>query len=501
MGCLLGIDLGTSSIKAMLLDPENGVLGTQAQAYRVEVLKEGYAQQHPQQWWDGACKVLAALRRQFPAAFADIQAVGLSGQMHGLVMLDANGAVLHPAIIWLDSRSKEECRMIQEKVAQNGWEGVLQNQVFPGFAFPSLLWIKEHKPADYQNIGYIMQPKDYLRYCLVGAVGAEVTDASATLLFDIKNRQWAFPVMEAFGVDSRIVPDCHESMEVAGVVTRQAAAQTGLKCGIPVVYGAGDQQCQSVGNGVVAPGQAVCNIGTGGQVSVCSSQNRFDAQLRTHTFCHCFGQAYTVFGAVLCAGMAFDWLKNNILQADSFADLSKKAGGIPPGSGGVLFLPYLAGERTPHMDADASGLFYGLKLAHGRDHMARAVMEGVVFALKDSLNLVESITNDGDGGGMANLVIASGGACASPVWMQMQADIFNREVRPCNSKEQACMGACILAGVGTGMFGSIGQACRQLVTYGETVYTPDRRVAASYEGQYQKFRALYTCVKGLYGPE
>ncbi len=493
MNCILGIDLGTSSVKAMLLDPEQGVAGVQAQAYTVEIPQPGYAQQQPEQWWDALCKTLAALKEANQEAFARIQAVGLSGQMHGLVLLDQNGNVLRPAILWLDQRSEAECMQIRQKIAENGWDSLLENPIFPGFAFPSLLWVKKHEPLVYEKIACVMQPKDYIRYRLTGLAGAEVTDASASLLFAVGERQWADPVLEAFGIDRGIFADCHESMEIAGSVTAKAQEQTGLKAGIPVIYGAGDQQCQSIGNGVAAKGQAICNIGTGGQISVFSDENRYDPLLRTHTFCHCFGQAYTIYGAMLCAGMALDWLKNKILHEQSFAVLSEKAGEAEPGSGGLLFLPYLAGERTPHMNANAAGMFFGLKLSQDERHMARAVMEGVTFALKDSLGIIENLVDEKDVS-----MIASGGACASPVWLQMQADIFNRPVRVCRVKEQACLGAAVLAGVGSGILDGIAQACQKFVAYDEVLYEPDCGRAAYYEAQYEKFCALYGRVESLF---
>lgn len=492
MASILGIDLGTSSVKAMLLDVEKGVVGVEAQSYDVLIPQANYAQQSPEEWWRGVCVILKRLNEKYPESFLQIEAVGLSGQMHGLVMVDENGQVLHPAIIWLDQRSGRECEKIMEIGRDKDWDAVLQNRIFPGFAFPSLVWMKGHEPDLYQRIDKIMQPKDYIRYCLTGQVGAEVTDASASLMFDVKQRKWADSITEAFGIDSKIFPPCHESMEIAGTTTEWAQAETGLKAGIPVIYGAGDQQCQSIGNGVFKEGQTICNIGTGGQISVFSVLDRYDKLLRTNTFCHCHGNGYTIYGASLCAGMALKWLKNNILQEESFGVLSQSAQMVSPGSDGVLFLPYLAGERTPHMNPEAKGMFFGLQLGHKKEHMIRAVMEGVVYALKDSLDILEEM------GITSEQIIASGGASASPVWLQIQADIFNKEIRVCKEKEQACLGACILAGVGTGLFENLEEGCKRFVNYEEQVYVPQPEAVKVYQAGQKKFRELYERNRDLF---
>lgn len=485
MDCILGIDLGTSSVKAMLLDAREGVIGVEAQGYDVSVPRAGYAEQSPHEWWDGVCRILAALRNKYPAAFSNIRSIGLSGQMHGLVMVDGKGAPLSGAILWPDQRSETECVRIRERARAEGWDAVLKNRVMPGYAFPSLLWVREHRNDLYNNTAKIMQPKDYLRFRLTGETGAEVTDASSTLMFDVSRRDWAFQVTDAFGIRRDIFPECHESLEVAGCVTAAAQEETGLSAGIPVIYGAGDQQCQSIGNGVYGEGTVICNIGTGGQISVFSETDRYDRQLRTNTFCHCTGGAYTVYGAVLSAGMALKWLKDNILHGESYESLSRKAAGTARGSEGLWFLPYLAGERTPHMNPAAKGMFFGLQLCHTEKHLARAVMEGVTYALCDSLDILT------EQGAECGQITASGGAANSPVWLQMQADIFNRAVKVCAVREQACLGACILAGVGTGMFKNLREACERFVRYEEAVYLPDSGAVREYAAYRGIFRALY----------
>lgn len=483
MAVILGIDLGTSSIKAMLLDEKQGVVAVRAQNHDVWIPRPGYAQQQPEKWWDSLCKVLQSLKNDYPGPYHEIATVGLSGQMHGLVLLGARKEVLMPAILWLDQRSAGESSEIMQKVRTKGWETLLQNQVCTGFAFPSLLWVKRNLPQVYQRIEKILQPKDYLRYCLTGEAAAEVTDASASLMFDVGRRQWAYPICEEFGIERRLLGHLGESMEIAGFVTDEAGRQTGLRTGIPVIYGAGDQMCQSIGNGVFEEGQAICNIGTGGQISVFSREDLYDPELRTNTFCFCDGGSYTVFGAMLCAGMALKWLKNSILQEESFLSMSAAAATIAPASEGLIFLPYLSGERTPHMNPQAKGMFFGLQLNHQSAHLIRAVMEGVTFGLKDSLTILQELGIAGE------RIIASGGAVNSPVWLQMQADIFQKEVCVCDVKEQACLGACILAGVGSGIFADLKEACGKLVQYDQRRYLPGDGEA--YQTAYEQFRRLY----------
>ncbi len=490
--CILGIDLGTSSVKAMLLDAEAGVIGVGARGYEVSIPQAGHAEQQPEVWWDAVCSALGSLKEAYPGSFAAIRAVGLSGQMHGLVLMGENGGPLCPAIVWLDQRSTQECRMVEERGGKEGWDAVLQNRVNPGFAFPSLLWVKRHKPDLYGKIHKVLQPKDYIRYRLTGEMAAEATDASAALMFDLKHRNWAFRVTDAFDIARGILPECHEPADVAGTVTHRAHEETGLAAGIPVVYGAGDQPCQSIGNGVYEEGRMICNIGTGGQISVYSGEDRYDRQMRTNTFCHCHEKGYTVFGAVLCAGMAFQWLKNKVLHEESFAALSRKAGETERGSGGVFFLPYLAGERTPHMNPSARGMFFGLQMCHEDRHLIRAVLEGVTYALNDSLDILEEM---GIGG---KCMIASGGAAASPVWLQIQADVFGKEIFVSSVKEQACLGACILAGVGTGLFRDVAEPCRRFVRYEERTYVPDAAAVQEYRERRRIFRALYEKNKELF---
>lgn len=326
---------------------------------------------------------------------------------------------------------------------------------------------------------------------MTGLFGAEVADASASLMFDVVKRGWAREVFKLCGFPSDIFPECHESGEIQGPICRECAFLTGLNESVQVIYGMGDQQAQSIGNGVFSEGTFICNIGTGGQVSVLSRQPTYDPALRTQTFCHGLEDAWTVYGAVLNAGLSLKWLKDNILGELSFEKLSDMAGEIAAGSEGLIFLPYLTGERTPHMDSAARGMFFGLHLAHSGNHMARAVMEGVTFALRDSMEILIQTGNS------CQKVISSSGGALSPVWLQMQADIFNKEIQVCDVSEQACLGACMLAGVSAGVFKSLEEAGGRFVTMKKKTYQPDRDSAALYDKTFYTYQKLYQQTKNL----
>ncbi|SCP98441.1 xylulokinase [Anaerobium acetethylicum] len=489
MATILGIDIGTSSAKAMLLDIEKGVIDTVSEGYDVSIPEPDCAEQDPRIWWDAVVNILGNLRDKHSAEFSQIKSIGFSGQMHGLVPLDSEGNPVRPAILWLDQRAEAELEEINKTLSEKQIADILHNRVFNGFALSSLLWMKNNEPDNFKKIAYVMQPKDYIRYKITGEIGTEVSDASATLLFDVRKRRWAEELVRELGIPASIFPKCLESSDIAGYVTEEAAEKTGLRKGTPAVYGAGDQQAQSIGNGAVREGLVICNIGTGGQISTYSEKDIYDSEMRTHTFCHCINKAYTIFGAILCGGMSLKWLKNNILHVDSFEEISRQAAEIEPGSGNLLFLPYLSGERTPHMNPHAKGVFFGLQLGHDSRYMSRAVMEGVTFALKDSLEIIESM------GITSERVLASGGAAVSEVWLQIQADIFDKEVQVCKVKEQACLGACILGGVGAGYFKSIEDACSRFVEFEEEVYKPIRKNVETYKGNYITFKMLYENTK------
>ncbi|MEG2383523.1 MAG: xylulokinase [Oscillospiraceae bacterium] len=491
MSVILGIDLGTSSVKAMLLDCQTGGVTVESSAYNVCIERDGYAEQDPETWWLGTKEALRKLKKEHDMEFSQIAAVGISGQMHGIVLMGEDGAPLRPAILWLDQRAKEQLKQINENIDFDKMGSLFRSRVFTGFAFPSLLWVKENEAETLKRTKAFIMPKDYIRFKITGLLGSDMTDASATTLFDTAKRKWAFDIINEFELPEDIFPLCGESMDLAGYVTSKCETECGLKAGIPVIFGCGDQMAQSIGNGVCKEGEVISNIGTGGQISAYIRQAKYDKALRTHTFCNAFDKAYTIFGATLCGGMSLNWLKNKVLGIDGFDEMSKMAGEIPPGSGGIVFLPYLSGERTPHMNPNAKGLFYGLGLSHDKRYLSRAVMEGVTFSLKDSLTIFDEM------GIEYKNIIASGGGARSNEWLQIQADVFNRNVRVCVMEEQACLGACILAGVGSGILESVSSAANYFVKFREEIFTPNSENVKIYEEQYELFRNLYAVNKNF----
>lgn len=485
MRTILGIDLGTSSVKAMLFDAEQGVIAVRAEEYGVDIAHPGWAQQSPALWWESLVRVLRWLESHYREAYRSVCAVGYSGQMHGMVLTDAKGQPVRPAVIWLDQRAGRQLEEIGAALSEKDMGNVFCNRVSSGFAFPSLLWVREQEPEIFARAAHFLSPKDYIRYKMTGEIGAEVVDASSTTLFATGERDWAWEVIDRFHLPPQLFPKVHESADIAGTVTAQCEAQTGLPAGIPVIYGSGDQPAQSIGNGVIGPGRIISNIGTGGQISAFSSRSAYDKKLRTNTFCHAIRNAWTIFGATLCSGMSLSWAKNKVFRAGSYEEINAAVAAVSPGADGLIYLPYLSGERTPHMNPDARGVFFGMTLGQEQGHFLRAVMEGVTYSLRDCLGILQELGVD------APEIIASGGATASPQWMQMQADILGKPVRVSRVKEQACLGSCLLAAVGTGVLPSLEEACGRFALMDERVYLPDAANADVYREGYDTYRRLY----------
>lgn len=485
MRTILGIDLGTSSVKAMLFDAEQGVIAVRAEEYGVDIAHPGWAQQSPALWWESLVRVLRWLESHYREAYRSVCAVGYSGQMHGMVLTDAKGQPVRPAVIWLDQRAGRQLEEIGAALSEEDMGNVFCNRVSSGFAFPSLLWVREQEPEIFARAAHFLSPKDYIRYKMTREIGAEVVDASSTTLFATGERDWAWEVIDRFHLPPQLFPKVHESADIAGTVTAQCEAQTGLPAGIPVIYGSGDQPAQSIGNGVIGPGRIISNIGTGGQISAFSSRSAYDKKLRTNTFCHAIRNAWTIFGATLCSGMSLSWAKNKVFRAGSYEEINAAVAAVSPGADGLIYLPYLSGERTPHMNPDARGVFFGMTLGQEQGHFLRAVMEGVTYSLRDCLGILQELGVD------APEIIASGGATASPQWMQMQADILGKPVRVSRVKEQACLGSCLLAAVGTGVLPSLEEACGRFALMDERVYLPDAANADVYREGYDTYRRLY----------
>lgn len=492
MPYLLGIDIGTSGLKTAIITSEGVPLGTAYRGYDIHVPYKGYAEQDPETWWKAAVDAIREVHRTSGISPADISAIGLSGQMHTLVALDAKGLVIRPAILWCDQRSTPQIRELHRVMPADRVAAITLNPISPGFTIASLLWLKANEPEHFSRIATVVLPKDYIRYRMTGALATEIVDASGTMCFDAVVLQWSTELLSAVGIDPRIFPDIGRTCAIAGRLTSSAAATIGLRAGTPVAFGGGDQAMQAIGNGIIDPGTASATIGTGGQILTPTLEPLYDRRLRTNTYCNYREGSWTLIGGTLSAGLSLKWLKEKVLRAPSFDVIDEGAALTPPGCGGLVFLPYLIGERAPHMDPAARGVFFGLTLDHDGFAMARAIMEGVAFSLKDSLSIFEEL------GVRPKRIIASGGGARSGLWKQIQADVFNKEICTTKTIEQACTGAAIAAGVACGVYRDIGEACSRMVALDEVVVEPDPARVERYKELHQIYRELYRNTAALF---
>lgn len=492
MTLLLGIDIGTSSVKAALFDPDQQtVVGVAADEYPIHKPAVDRAEQNAEDWW--AASVRAVRGALAAAGRNDVAAIGLSGQMHGGVLLDAAGEPVHPAIIWADQRSSAESDWLVEVVGGEAYAALAGTLPAVGFMGPTLVWLQRHQPDVLERARVVLMPKDYVRYRLTGERATDITDAAATGLLDVVQGAWAAALLSRTGLPADILPPILGSADVAGTLQREAAEALGLPAGIPVAAGCADQPAQAIGNGLITPGKASVTTGSGGQVftPVYLRQGRLATDPRLHVFNHAVPQTWYVLGAILAAGLNLRWLRGLTgLDAapDAYARFSAEAADLPPGADGLLYLPYLYGERTPHMDSFARGALVGLSFHHGRGHLARAMMEGVSFALRQSLELSLAL------GGEVDLIIAAGGGASSPVWRQIQADIYGLPLQQALLPEQASLGAALLGGVGAGLWADIPEASASVVAYGPTT-DPDPARHAHYNELYAQFTGLYPKLK------
>jgi xylulokinase len=491
MRVLLGIDIGTSSTKSVLIDISGRLLAKSQREYPIDSPKPGWAEQQPETWWEAVKETVRAAVSQSRANPHRIAGIGLSGQMHGTVLLDRNRSLLRPAIIWADRRSAGECEAILEQLGKDRLRDLAGNSLSPGFMAATLLWLRENEPETFSQTATVFLPKDYIRFKLTGQVGTEVTDASSSLLLDVKHRAWSEELLGLVGISPEQLSPLHESQEVVGTVTGSAAGELGLAPGTPVVAGGGDQSMAAIGNGVVEEGVALSTIGTGGQLFTPTTTFKVDPELRIHSFCHAVPGMWHVMGAILSAGLSLKWLRDKVFVGLDYKEIDERASGVAAGSEGLIFLPYLLGERTPHLDPAARGCFVGLTIHHTRGHLARAVMEGVAFAMKDCLGVFEDL------GVNPQRIIVSGGGATSALWRQIQADVYGREVITVNTREEAATGAAILAGVGVGIYPSLQQACADLIGP-ESSTSPLPESAERYMELYGIYCSLYPALRDAF---
>ncbi|MGE5605556.1 MAG: xylulokinase [Bacteroidota bacterium] len=492
MSYLMGIDLGTSSVKTIIMDLDGNILGLGQEDYEVQTPNIGYAEQDIELLWEATVRTIKMAITSGNINPSDIKGIGLSGQMHGLVLLDKWLKPIRPAIIWADQRTKQQIDKIYSIIGMDEFRKTALNSLCTGFFICSLLWIKDNEPESYQKAYKAILPKDYIRYKLCGAIATDVTDASSTLAFDTANRCWAFNIIEKLGINPSLFPKYGEAYQVAGETSKDCEGKTGLRSKTPVVYGGGDSLMYSVGNGIIKPGVVSVNIGTAGQLATAVNTPIYDRDFRTNTFCHVKDDLWIIFGGHLNGGITLKWLRNNFFPHLSYLEFDDTAEGIAAGSEGALFLPYLSGERTPYLDPFAKGIFFGITLRHSYKHMIRAVMEGVVLSLRLSLEIFKEL------GIPIERVVASGGGARSNVWLQMQADIFKADIYTVSGMEEACTGAAIVAGVGVNIYKSIEQACSSIVRYNPKVTLPNPENVKVYDEAFEKFKLLYLNNKNLF---
>jgi xylulokinase len=488
---LIGVDVGTSSAKAVVLAAGGALLAVVAREYSVDTPRPGWAEQNPEGW---VAAVVAIVREAIKRARIDpaaVRGLGLAGQMHGTVCLDVAGRPLRPAIIWADQRTGAEVAHVTKTVGRKQLAACTGNPLATGFMLPTWLWLRAHEPEVAETTRWLLLPKDYVRYRLTGEIGTEPSDAASTGLFDPAARAWSLPLLAALDLDPHPLPPVYPSAAVAGGLLPAMAAEMWLRSGTPVVFGGSDQALQALGNGVVAPGVLSSTLGTGGQLFASTERPVIDwpgseqPGLRMHSFCHVLPDRWHVETAMLAAGLSLRWLRDQVLDGMPYAALADAAAGAPAGSEGLFFLPYLAGERTPYMDPDARGSFIGLTIRHTRAHLVRAVMEGVVLAMRQGLDLMRVL------GVPVETVIASGGATQHPLWLQLQADIYDCPIHRTCTLEAAATGAAMLAGIGTGVYADAAAAIARVVRHHEEVVEPDPVRARIYQSRVVLFGDLY----------
>jgi xylulokinase len=488
---VLGIDVGTGGTRAVLLDQAGRVLGA-ATAEHAEMASPqlGWAEQDPRDWWRAAQVAIGECLTAAGATGPEVFAVGLSGQMHGLVLLDGAGEVVRPALLWCDQRTEEECREITERVGAKRLIELVANPALTGFTLPKIWWVRKHELELWSRVRSIMLPKDYVRFKLTGARATDVADASGTLLFDVVRRRWSAEMLEASDLRAEILPKVFESPEITARVTKDGAAASGLREGTPVVAGGGDQAAGAVGMGIVAPGNVSATIGTSGVVFAATSDPVVEPKGRIHTFCHAIPGRWHVMGVTQGAGLSLRWFRDQFAGGASYDTLMIEAAAAPAGSDGLLWAPYLMGERTPHLDPNARGALVGLTAQHTRAHVIRAILEGVAFSLRDTFTIFREL------GVPVKSIRLGGGGARSYLWQQVQADIYGMPVDLVAAEEGAAYGAALLAGVGAGVWPSVDAACETAVRVAKRV-EPIAENRELMNHRYEEYRKLYPALRAI----
>lgn len=494
----IGVDIGTSGTKSVLFDEKGTVIASASQEYPLYQEKNGYAEQEPSDWYNASINTIKKIISESGVSADDICGVGISGQMHGLVMLDENNEVIRKSIIWCDQRTAKECEEITEKVGKERLIEITANPALTGFTASKILWVRNNEPDNYKKCRHILLPKDYVRFMLTGEYATDVSDASGMQLLDVPNRCWSDEVLEKLDIDKSLLAKVYESCEITGNITSKAAELTGLKEGTPVVGGAGDNAAAAVGTGIVSDGKAFTTIGTSGVVFAHTSEIQIDPKGRVHTFCCAVPGCWHIMGVTQAACLSLKWFRDNFCDTEvkeanekgvsEYFIMDNEAEKIAIGSDKLLYLPYLMGERTPHLDPDIRGIFFGISAMHTRAHFIRAVMEGVAYSLRDCKNIISEMGTE------ISDMMACGGGGTSPLWRSMLADLYDCPVKTVSCKEGPALGVAILAFVGTGVYDTVEQACDAMIKT-DKVQEPDADASAQYEKYYQLYRKIYYSIK------
>ena len=484
MGVLVGLDVGTTGVRALAVDRQGEIVATAGRRYALSMPRPGWTEQEPDDWWNAARDALGEVVH---AVEGRVGGIGLTGQMHGAVFLDGSGKSIRPAILWNDQRTEAQCQEITSRVGAKRLLEVCGNPALTGFQAPKLLWLREEEPDAYQRVTHVLLPKDYIRYRLTGELATDPSDASGTLLLDLRGRDWSQELLDRLEVPREWLPAVVESPGQTGQVGRSLAEELGLGPGVPVAAGAGDNAAAAIGVGVIAPGVGVSSIGTSGVVFAPSAAFTPDGPGRVHAFCHAVPGGYHLMGVTLAAGAALEWWRGLFGAPLTPEQLAELAASAAPGSGDLLFLPYLYGERSPLLDPRARGAFVGLTASHGRAELTRAVMEGVVFSLRQSLEIIAELAPVAQ-------IRATGGGGRSRFWVQLQADIYGRPVSVMAVEEGAAYGAALLAGVAAEVFASV-EAASELTRVRETI-EPDTTKSSVYDELFGTYAALYPSLSG-----
>lgn len=489
----LGIDVGTGGSRAVLIDQDGCVLASETVEHKQFASpKIGWAEQDPNDWWRASSEAIRRILFKNTVNPEEIAVIGLSGQMHGAVLLDKSDAVLRPSIIWCDQRTGKQCGWINETVGKTNLIDLVSNPALNNFTLPKLLWVRENEPRIWEKVDRVLLPKDYVRFCLTGEKVTDMADGSGTLMLNVSKRKWSDQLLSAVGIEKDILPALYESPEIAGRISTRCASETGLLPGTPVIAGAGDNAAGAIGMGIVGVGSVGVTIGTSGVVFAVTKRPMIDLKGRIHSFCHAIPGRWHVTGVTQAAGLSLSWFRDNFAENETFDSLTQKASVIPAGADGLFWTPYLMGERSPHIDPDATASLIGLTANHTQGHVVRAIMEGVGFSLRDSLEIYRELEIP-----MESIRVGGGGAKSS-LWRQIQADIYGHPVETIKAEEGAAFGAALLAGVGGGHWKSVDEACQCAIETKEKIF-PNTLDSGILNQNYVSYKAIYRAVKGIAG--